>query len=235
MTCLRRVRALLFDLDGTLVDTEDQTDQAIEAVVARHGVAGFSLPHAETRGRTWGHVAESIRSQTRIATPAARLTEELLTHWNALTARAVEIPGAAQALNAAAASGLKLAVVSSSPRAVIARFIEQLGVASLVGPGDRVGGDDVKRGKPDPEGFQMAARRFGVDPAEALVFEDSDAGLRAARAAGMRSIFVTCRAGDIAALDKLATACCTDYRALPAGFWDQLVAGTAEFAGRSYA
>ena len=234
MTYPLRVRALLFDLDGTLVDTEDQTDQAIETVVARYGVAGFSLPHAETRGRTWGHVAETIRAQTGIAIPAAKLTEELLALWNAVTARAIAIPGAPQALRAAAASGLKLAVVSSSPRAVIARLLEQLGVAALVGPRDRVGGDDVERGKPDPEGFLMAARRFDIDPVEALVFEDSDAGLRAARAAGMRSMFVTCRAGDIAALSTLATASCTDYRALPPDFWDQLVAGTSKFAGSSF-
>ena len=235
MTHPRRIRALLFDLDGTLVDTENQTDEAIEAVVARHGVAGFSLPQVETRGRTWDHVAETVRSQTGIDVSVAALTEELLVHWSAVTAGAVAIPGAPQALRAAAASGLMLAVVSSSPRAVIARFLERLEVAELVAPGARIGGDDVKRGKPDPEGFLMAARALGVDPAEALVFEDSRAGLLAARAAGMRSMFVTCCAGDIAANAAIATASFTDYRALPSGFWDALLAGTEELAGRSFA
>ena len=46
------MRLVLFDLDGTLMDSETQTDEAIAAVVARHGVAGFALPHEETRGRT---------------------------------------------------------------------------------------------------------------------------------------------------------------------------------------
>lgn len=234
MTAPHRVRALLFDLDGTLVDTENQTDQAIAAVVARHGVAGFTLPHAETRGRTWPHVAEVIRTRTGIPVPAEALAQELLRHWTEVTASAVAIPGAGEALRGAASSGLRLAVVSSSPRAVISHFMDRLAVADLVGPGARVGGDDVACGKPDPEGFLKAAQLLGVAPGEALVFEDSRAGLLAARAAGMRSMFITCCAGDIAANAALATAMFTDYRALPMGFWGELAAGTLGLDGRSY-
>jgi len=229
-----RVRALLFDLDGTLVDTEDQTDQAIRAVVAQHGIDGFLLPHAETRGRTWAHVAETILARTRLDLPVPELIAELLAHWNAVTANASPVPGAPDALRAAAASGLRLAVVSSSPRAVIARFLDALGVSALVGPNARVGGDDVSRGKPDPEGFLLAARRLGVEPAEALVFEDSRAGLLAARAAGMRSMFITCCAGDVAGSAPLATTSFTDYRALPAGFWDGLRSGAEDLSSRSF-
>lgn len=229
------VRALLFDLDGTLVDTEDQTDQAIGAVVSRHGVDGFALPHFETRGRTWVHVAETIRARTGIALPVATLTAELLAHWNAVTSNAVPIPGAPQALLAAAAAGLKLAIVSSSPRAVINRFVEQLGVASVVGAAARIGGDDVERGKPEPEGFLKAARVLEVDPAETLVFEDSRAGLLAARAAGMRSMFITCCAGDIAGNTPLATASFTDYRSLSTAFWGELAAGEADLGARVFA
>ena len=231
----RRVRALLFDLDGTLVDSEDQTDQAIEVVVARHGVSGFVLPHFETRGRTWVHVAETIRARTGIDLPVATLTAQLLAHWNAATTNAVPIPGAPQALRAAAAAGLKLAVVSSSPRAVINRFVEQLGVAPVVGTAARIGGDDVQRGKPDPEGFLMAARALDVEPAEALVFEDSRAGLLAAKAAGMRSMFITCCAGDIAGNATLATTSFTDYRALPPELWGELVAGSVDLSARTFA
>jgi len=230
----RGVRALLFDLDGTLVDTETHTDQAIAAVVARHGITGFALPHTETRGRTWVHVAEVIRTRTPIDLPTAVLTAELLAHWNAATTEVQPIPGAPEALRAAAARKLKLAVVSSSPRAVIERFLEKLGVAHLVEQRARIGADDVRNGKPDPEGFLMAARALEVDPDDALVFEDSRAGLLAARAAGMRSMFVTCCAGDIAENAALATASFTHYLTLPPSFWDQLVCGTEDLTGRSF-
>jgi sugar-phosphatase len=228
------VRALIFDLDGTLVDTETHTDQAIGAIVARHGVPGFALPLTETRGRTWMHVAEAIRARTQIDVPAAELTAELLAYWNAATADVKPIPGAAEALRAAAALKLKLAVVSSSPRAVIERLLEKLGVAHLVDRRARIGGDDVRNGKPDPEGFLLAARALNVEPDEALVFEDSRAGLVAARAAGMRSMFVTCCAGDIVENTALATASFTHYGKLPSSFWDLLISGSADLSGRSF-
>jgi len=228
------VRALLFDLDGTLVDTETHTDQAIEAVVARHGTTGFALPPVETRGRTWEHVAQVIRRRTKINLPTTVLAAELLSYWNEATAAVKPIPGAPEALRAAAARKLKLAVVSSSPRAVIDRFLEQLGVAHLVDQRARIGGDNVGNGKPDPEGFLMAARALEVDPAAALVFEDSRAGLMAARAAGMRALFVTCCASDIAENAALATASFTHYGTLPPSFWDQLASGTESLTGRSF-
>jgi mannitol-1-/sugar-/sorbitol-6-phosphatase len=230
----RRVRALLFDLDGTLVDAETQTDEAIEAVVARHGVEGFALPATDTRGRTWAHVAEVIRARTKISLPADVLAAELLAHWNVATAAAKPLPGAADALRAAAAHGLKLAIVSSSPRTVIDRFLDKLAAANLVDPRARIGGGDVRSGKPDPEGFLTAARILEVDPEDALVFEDSWAGLLAARAAGMRSMFVTCCADSIAENAKLATASFTDYRSLPTSFWARLVAGTLDLDGKSF-
>jgi sugar-phosphatase len=230
-----RIRALLFDLDGTLVDTESHTDRAIEAVVAGYGIPGFALPHDETRGRTWSHVAEVIRAQTGIDVPLDRLAGELLAYWDRATAQVNPIPGALEALRAAAACRLRIAVVSSSPLTVIRRLVARLGAQDYVDPQACVGGDGVRNGKPDPEGFLKAARTFGAAAAETLVFEDSRAGLLAARAAGMRSIFVTCRAADIAGNAALASASCTDYRALPPLFWQQLAGGGEDFSGRSFA
>jgi sugar-phosphatase len=234
VTNFGRVRALLFDLDGTLVDAETQTDEAVEAIVARHGIEGFTLPATETHGRTWTHVADVIRARTGIGEPADLLATELLAYWNAATIEAKPLPGAADALRAAAARKLKLGVVSSSPRAVIDRFLAKLGAEDLVEHRARIGGDDVRNGKPDPEGFLMAVRALEVDPGEALVFEDSRAGLLAARAAGMRSMFVTCCADDIAGNAALATASFTHYGTLPPSFWDQLVSGTLELDGVSF-
>jgi sugar-phosphatase len=235
MTRTRPVRALLFDLDGTLMDSETQTDEAISLVTARHGIPGFTLPHTETRGRTWAHVADTIRAQTGITLDARKLAAELLECWNEVTVDVKPVPGSPAALHAAAACGLKLGVVSSSPRSVINLFLAQLGVSDCVDPQARIGADAIRNGKPDPEGFLLGARRLGVDPADTVVFEDSQAGLLAAKAAGMRSVFITCCASDIPANAALATARTTDYRALPPGFWTGLADGSLDLAGKSYA
>ncbi len=232
MSQFKRIRALLFDLDGTLIDSEPQTDHAISAVVARHGVEKFRLPLRETRGRTWMHVAELIRVLTPIELSAEALTAELLAEWNLATAVVKPIPGAPEALQAAAAAQLKLAVVSSSPRSVIDRFVKSLGAESIVNPRARIGGDEVSRGKPDPEGFLRAAHELGVEPDAALVFEDSRAGLLAAQAAGMRSMFVTCCAGEVNENAPLASASLRDYRELPENFWAQLNSDGADLTLR---
>ena len=228
------VRALLFDLDGTLINTEMHTDAAVPAVMARYGMENFQLPHTETHGRTWTHVAETIRARTGIGVPAGELATALLEHWNNSVTEVQPIPGAPQALRAAAAAGLRLAVVSSSPRSVIDNFLTRLGLADCVAANARIGADSVHVGKPDPECFLIAARALDVAPATALVFEDSVAGLQAARAAGMRSMFVTSCAVDIPANKALATASFTDYESLPPGFWAQLAAGELDLRGRSY-
>jgi gamma-butyrobetaine dioxygenase len=227
------VRALLFDLDGTLINTEMHTDATVNVVMARYGYPNFNLPHTETHGRTWKHVAETIRLRTGITTPAAELATAMLEYWNGAVSEVQAIPGAPLALRAAAAARLKIGVVSSSPRSVIDHFLARLGVGDCVAAEARIGAESVRVGKPDPEGFLLAARALGVDPSESVVFEDSEAGLLAARAAGMRSIFITCVAADIPENSARATATISDYQALPPQFWDDLAAGSLPPAQRS--
>jgi sugar-phosphatase len=228
------VRAALFDMDGTLIDSEVHTDTAIRVIGERHGVPDFALPHTETRGRTWGHIAEVMKSRAGIAADAPALADEMLVYWSEIAADVTPIPGAQEALREAAQS-LKLGVVSSSPRAVIDRFLARLGVDDCIDRAARIGGDDVRASKPDPDGYLKGARALGVAPAESLVFEDSQAGLLAARAAGMRSMFITCCAADIPGNTRLATASTRDYLSLPPRFWARLADGSLEFAGQVYA
>jgi mannitol-1-/sugar-/sorbitol-6-phosphatase len=228
------VTALLLDLDGTLIDTEVQTDESITSVVARHGVAGFSLPASETHGRTWEHIAKVIISRAGLTVAPQMLVDELQSAWNLATDHARYVPGAADALRAAANAQLALSVVSSSPRLVIDRFLDRLRVSDLIGPFARIGGDNVTRGKPDPQGYLEAAARLKSLPRHCLVFEDSLAGLQAANAAGMRSMYVSCCAGEDLTLAALATARCRDYQALPLTFWDDLRAGRIDLDGRAY-
>ncbi len=231
----KAVRALLFDLDGTLINTEMHTDTTVTAVMAQHGFANFNLPHTETHGRTWTHVADKIRSLTGISVTAKELAAAMLSHWNGAVGEVQAIPGAPQALQAAAAAGLKIGVVSSSPRSVIDRFISRLGADDYVAARARIGAESVRVGKPDPEGFLLAARALDVDPAECVVFEDSEAGLLAARAAGMRSMFITCVAVDIPENSARATNAFTNYETLPPNFWNDLAAGKISLAHGSFA
>jgi sugar-phosphatase len=228
------VRAVLFDLDGTLVDSEVHTDTAIRVIAERHGVAGFALPPAETRGRTWAHIAGAMKARAGITAETGALADELLDYWTGIAADVTPVPGAPEAVRAAARR-MKLGVVSSSPRSVIDSFLGKLGVEDCIDPRARIGSDAVRTGKPEPEGFLRAARALETDPAYTLVCEDSEAGLRAARAAGMRSLFVTCCAADVPENRPLASASCTDYRCLPPGFWDALADGSLELSGQAYA
>jgi mannitol-1-/sugar-/sorbitol-6-phosphatase len=228
------IQAALFDLDGTLVDSEIHTDAAIRVVAERHGVSGFSLPHTETRGRTWEHVADVMRARTGIGTGATALAHELLAYWTEIAADVKPVPGSQEAIREAAGN-LRLAVVSSSPGSVIDAFLARLGIADCISEAARIGGDAVERSKPDPEGFLKGARALGVEPSASLVFEDSHAGLLAARAAGMRSMFITCCAADVPGNMALATASSSDYRSLPPRFWARIADGSLDLAGKSFA
>ncbi|MBS0373907.1 MAG: HAD family phosphatase [Proteobacteria bacterium] len=233
MTDAHAIRALIFDMDGTLVDTETQTDVAIAIVLARLGVPDFALPPADTRGRTWPDVARRIRELTGVALSVEALSAALLEEWNLATAQVKPVAGAPEALARAARAGLRLSVVSSSPVAVIERLLGAIGVLDLVGRGACVGGDQVARGKPDPEGFLRAAKRLGATPAQSIVFEDSRAGLLAAGAAGMRAVFITCCATDVAANRPLAAAEIHDYRELPDAFFADPARGLEQLRGGS--
>ncbi|MBI4511752.1 MAG: HAD family phosphatase [Deltaproteobacteria bacterium] len=215
------IQAVLFDLDGTLVDSELQTDQAIAEVMEHHGRPGVTLPPNETRGRSWPDIAAALLREHRLAVPPEQVAAELVEAWASGIDQIEPIPGAVRAVSEAAMA-MKVAVVSSSPRNVIDRFLDRLGVSGEVPATARIGADEIRRHKPHPEGFLLAAERFQVMPQECVVFEDSRAGLEAARSAGMWSVAVLCRCAEPELCRSLATRALWDYEALPAGFWQDL-------------
>ena len=190
-------QAALFDMDGTIIDSEGPTDLAIAEVMATHGVAGARLTSTELRGRTWEDVAATLNARYATAVPVATLADAMLERWLLHFDEVRPIPGADRALRDAA-SHLGLAVVSSSPRFVIDRFLTAIGVDDLIGPDRRVGAEDVTRPKPAPEGFL--------------------------RAAGMAAVGVTCTLEDPGELIGLTDAHIPHYAALPADFWADLAA-----------
>jgi len=180
-------RALLLDMDGTLVDSTALVEE-IWTIFARR----FGHDPADLMRRIHGvRAADSI---ARFA-PAGSDVPALLAELDRLeldgSPATVEIPGARDLVAALPAASHAL-VTSAGPALARAR----LAGAGIRVPDVVISADDVTAGKPDPSGYLLAAERLGVDPADAIVYEDAEAGIRAGLAAGMRVVVVGDHASD---------------------------------------
>ena len=183
-------RAFLFDLDGTITDTDVLWSPALRDTLAALGCdAEPEWVDATVYGRAWSSIYADItaRFPKLAAIPSDELAIASVPHFKKLVAQTdVAIPGSVALVRRLAAAGEALAIVSGSTRAQVADALSLVGLSGLFGA--IVASEDVLRGKPDPEGFLLAARRLGAHPANCTVFEDSAAGVRAGKAAGMRVI-----------------------------------------------
>jgi mannitol-1-/sugar-/sorbitol-6-phosphatase len=178
---VRRVSAVLLDLDGVLVESRESTERVWLDWALRNGIHEDALRSA-MHGVRSADVVRALRPDLDAAVEAEELERRQAEDAAGLTA----IPGAAAALGALRAD--RVAVVTSGTRPLA---LARLAAAGIEPPAVVVFADDVARGKPDPEGYLIAARRLGADPAEALVVEDAPAGIEAARAAGTATVGVT--------------------------------------------
>ncbi|MFI8002931.1 HAD family hydrolase [Streptomyces sp. NPDC086010] len=187
-----RVPALsvLFDLDGTLVDSEPNYYEAGRRLLARHGVGDFSWEdHTRFIGIGTRETLTVLRAEYGIEAPV----DELLAAKNALylelagtsTTAFPEMRALVERLHAA---GVPMAVASGSSRAAIAAALAVTGLDTYLPV--FVSAEEVERGKPEPDVFVEAARRLGVAPSSCVVLEDAAPGVRAARAAGMRCVAI---------------------------------------------
>ncbi len=190
---MNRIAAVIFDMDGVLLDSEPLHLRATQATL---GTRGASYTERDNRAFFGATDAELFRAlsvlfdlpgptTTLVAAKQDRLVTLIRTEARALPG----IPAVPRQLRAA---GLPLALASSSPRPVIEAVLETLGLEGLFQA--VVSGDDVARGKPAPDAFLLAARRLGVPPERCLVVEDSRNGVLAAKAAGMTVAAVPCPA-----------------------------------------
>ncbi|MEU9441415.1 HAD family hydrolase [Streptomyces sp. NPDC048304] len=181
-------RALLLDMDGTLVNSDAVVERIWRRWAERHGLDGDEVMKV-VHGRQ-GHASMAVLLPDRpmehnLADNARMLAEE-----TADTEGVVEIPGASALL--ASLRGLPHALVTSAD---VPLSTARMNAAGLPLPDVRITAESVGASKPDPEGFLKGAAELGVDPADCVVFEDSGAGIAAGRSAGMTVVGVGPRAG----------------------------------------
>lgn len=171
------LQAVLFDMDGTLVDTERLWWEAVEQV------AGRPLTEAdqpEVLGRPVEHTADWLAAAT--GTAVGQLAAELHREFAArVRTGIVPRPGALDLLDALARAGVPTALVTASPRAVADTVLEALGATRFA---VSVTADDTEHTKPAPDPYLAACRALGVDPAACVAVEDTETGVTSAEAAG---------------------------------------------------
>ena len=182
------LRAVLFDMDGLLVDSEPVWSVAEAEIMAWLGGPWNLDVKAQCVGR---RVDESCRILVGVAgstVPPEEVERRLVARMCELfRADLPLLPGAAELVDAVRAAGIATALVSSSYRALVDAALETFGAHRF---DVTVGGDEVTCAKPDPEPYVTAAARLGVHPADCVVVEDSAAGATSGVAAGCRVLAV---------------------------------------------
>jgi len=178
---VRTVSAVLFDLDGVLVESRDATERVWLDWAARNAIDEDDLRSA-MHGVRSVEVVRSLRPELDSIAEAEGIERRQAEDVDGLRA----IAGAAAALEALKPD--RVAVVTSAMRPLAEARLAAVGIEL---PAVVLYADDVSRGKPDPEGYLTAAGRLGVEPSDALVVEDAPPGVEAGRAAGAATVAVT--------------------------------------------
>jgi HAD superfamily hydrolase (TIGR01509 family) len=208
------LQAVLFDMDGLLLDTERLARDIWYAVARERGYELTDAIYLPILGTNVAGTKRVIQDAFGHATPVDAMHREKH-HRLEAAIRAGQVPvkpGASALLDTLSARGIRAAVATSTGHA-LARL--KLQVTGLLPRFEALaGGDEVTHGKPAPDVYLLAAARLGVNPARCLALEDSANGVRAARAAGMPVIMVPDLAPATPEMLALATAVMPDLFAV---------------------
>ncbi len=180
--------AVIFDMDGVLVDSYHAHFKSWQAVAAEEGLDLTEADFASQFGRTSREIIAASWGEDRYGDEeiAAMDDRKEAAFREILRADFPAMPGALELLRSLDGAGFALALGSSGPPANVELVLDELDARRLFGA--VVTGMDVTRGKPDPQVFLTAAARLGVPPERCAVVEDAPAGVVAAKAAGMASV-----------------------------------------------
>lgn len=182
------MKAVIFDMDGVLVDSQPYHFRADVETLARWGVVKDERFFEAFAGTVTADRMNTLKNMFGLEASVEEMTEVreqmILDIMEAENIQAVK--GIPEFLRNIKARGLKTAVASSSSYELINLVLNKTGTAGYFD--SLTSGADVKRGKPAPDVFLLAAKRLGIDPEDCLVVEDSENGVRAAKAAGMKAL-----------------------------------------------
>ena len=185
--------AVLFDLDGTLIDTEPVWMAAEQALAAEFGGTWTAEQAASCIGNSIPDTAGRLRAEAGVDLPVPEIVDRLLGAVVAVVREELPWqPGARELLAQLGRHGVPCALVTMSYRVLAEAVLAALPPSTFE---TVVTGDQVARGKPDPLPYLTAAKTLGVDPQDCVVIEDSSAGIASGRAAGAAVVAVPHLAG----------------------------------------
>lgn len=176
--------AVVFDLDGVIIDSEQVWDEVRKEYVLERGGRWHEGAQAAMMGMSSVEWSRYVHEELGVPEPPERVNEEMVRRMLDRYRKDLPlIPGAVDAVRRLAAD-FELAVASSSNRPLIEVVLETAGIADCFTM--TVSSEEVARGKPAPDVYLEASRLLGVEPGDCAAVEDSANGIRAAKAAGMR-------------------------------------------------
>lgn len=181
--------AVIFDMDGLMVDTEPLAQQAWQQVLAAYGQALDEALYTQMIGRRSDQSAQMILAAYPLPLTVTELVQYKMTVFADLRAQGVPVmPGLPELVAALETRHIPWGVATSSPYDHAVEILRQLGLTAVCRA--IAAGDEVSHGKPAPDIYLLAANRLGVLPQDCLALEDSAPGCRAALAAGMQAVAI---------------------------------------------
>jgi HAD superfamily hydrolase (TIGR01509 family) len=182
------IEAVVFDLDGVLLDSEQVWDEVREGLARERGGRWSEQAQQDMMGMSSPEWSRYLHEVVGLPESPQELNDEVVRRMlERYRERLPLLPGAVDAVRRLAAEW-PLGLASSSNRPLIEAFLDASGLRDCFAA--TVSSEEVKAGKPSPDVFLEAARRLGADPARCAAIEDSANGLRAARSAGMRVLAI---------------------------------------------